>query len=127
MVRSVAGAVLGAVVWFFAITALGFLVRIAWPEIAAVKQLTDLTLPMLVTRLSVSALGSIAGGLAAALAAGERFRASLGAGVLLLAGFVPYHFTIWNNFPVWYHLTFLVSLPLLSVVGGRLAPLKTAP
>jgi hypothetical protein len=27
---------------------------------------------------------------------------------------------IWNQFPVWYHLTFFVSLVLLSVLGGRL-------
>ncbi len=38
----------------------------------------------------------------------------------MLLIFVPYHTTIWTQFPLWYHLTFFVSLLLLSVLGGRL-------
>jgi len=30
------------------------------------------------------------------------------------------HYSIWDKFPIWYHLTFLVSLPLLSAIGGSL-------
>jgi len=50
----------------------------------------------------------------------ESTRAPLGAGILLLVVFVPYHMTIWHNFPVWYHLTFFASLPVLSLLGGML-------
>jgi len=117
----IGGALPGAVSWFVAVAALGYLVRFAWPEMAAVRQMTELTMPMLVARLAISGLASIAGGVVAALVAGERSRAALGAGVLLLVGFVPYHLTIWNSFPIWYHLTFFASLPLLSVLGGQLA------
>jgi uncharacterized protein (DUF983 family) len=41
-------------------------------------------------------------------------------GIVLLAIFIPVHMNIWEHFPLWYHLTFLPSLPILSVVGGRL-------
>ena len=118
MLRLVAAIVVGALVWCVAIFVLGFVVGAAWPQMAAIRDMTLLTLPMLVTRLSISALGSLVGGYAAALTARENRRAPLGAGILLLAVFVPYHLSIWHEFPIWYHLTFFVSLPVLSMVGG---------
>jgi hypothetical protein len=120
MFRLIAGALSGAVAWFVSILVLGFLVGIAWPEMAAIRDMTLLTVPMLITRLSISALGSLAGGYVAAMIGRESTKAPLGAGILLLIVFVPYHFTIWQNFPIWYHLTFFVSLPVLSLLGGML-------
>jgi len=128
MLRLIAGILTGAVTWLVAVAVLGFLCGMAWPEMAAVRDMTLLTLPMLCTRLSISALSSLAGGYAAALVGRESTRAPLGAGLLLLVLFVPYHLTIWHNFPVWYHLTFFVSLPVLSLLGGmlRFGPLARA-
>jgi uncharacterized membrane protein len=120
--RLVAGILIGAVAWFVAVVVLGFVLAKLWPEMAAVTNMKALTFPMQVARLCVSGLASIAGGRVASLVSAERFKAALGAGVLLLAVFVPYHLTIWDNFPNWYHLTFFASLPLLSLVGGSLAP-----
>ena len=75
----------------------------------------------MVERLVISFLGTLAAGYVAALVGGERMRAPLITGVLLLAFWGYYHVTmIWNQFPVWYHLTFFVSLVLLSLLGGRL-------
>jgi len=85
-----------------------------------------LTFPMLVTRLAISATGSVLSGALAAMIARDAFKASLAAGVLLLIIFVPYHLTIWIDFPIWYHLTFFASLPLLSLLGGRLTGKKVA-
>ena len=120
MLRLIGGILAGAVVWLVSVFVLGFICGMVWPEMAAIKDMTLLTLPMLITRLSISAIGSLAGGYAAALIGRENTRAPLGAGILLLAVFVPYHMTIWHNFPVWYHLTFFVSLPVLSWLGGML-------
>jgi hypothetical protein len=120
MLRLIAGTLTGAVAWLVSVAILGFLCRIAWPEMAAIKDMTLLTAPMLITRLSISALGSLAGGYWAAMISRESTRAPLGAGILLLVVFVPYHMTIWHNFPVWYHLTFFASLPVLSLLGGML-------
>ena len=39
---------------------------------------------------------------------------------MLLAGFIPQHITLWEKFPVWYHLTFLLSLIPLTLLGGKL-------
>jgi len=45
---------------------------------------------------------------------------------VLLLIFAPFHYSIWSKFPIWRHLTFLVSLPLLNFIGGRLAPARSA-
>jgi len=41
-------------------------------------------------------------------------------GGLLLAAFIPQHLRLWSIFPLWYHLTFLVTLAPLIVLGSRL-------
>jgi hypothetical protein len=41
-------------------------------------------------------------------------------GALVLAVFLPEHVKLWHVFPVWYHLTFLVTLVPLIVLGARL-------
>src|SRR6185437_11083750 len=81
----------------------------------------------MIERLVISFIASLAAGYIAALLSGESRGAPLIAGVLLLVIFVPYHLydrdaqgTIWTSFPLWNHLTFFVSLPLLSVIGRRL-------
>jgi hypothetical protein len=121
MLRIAGGVLVGAVTWIFAVAALGFVLREAWPQMAEIREMTLLTVPMLFARLAVSALSSVAGGFAASLTSGEKVKASLGSGVLLLLVFVPYHTTIWHSFPVWYHLTFFVSLPVLGAAGGALS------
>jgi hypothetical protein len=124
MLRLVGGTVAGAVVWFVGAFILGQVLVHAWPQFAAItatKNPTLYTVPMLAARLGVSAVASIIGGAVAAWLGKDGFRAPLATGVVLLVVFVPYHtLMIWNQFPLWYHLTFFVSLPVLSVVGGRL-------
>jgi len=41
-------------------------------------------------------------------------------GLLLLVAFIPEHIRLWDKFPVWYHLMFLVSLVPLTYIGGTL-------
>lgn len=126
MVRLVIGALAGAIAWFVVIAALGVVVRFVWPEMADIRDMTMLTVPMLVTRLSISGIGSIVGGALAAIIGRDGMIPPLAAGALLLIVFVPYHLTIWISFPIWYHLTFFASLPLLSLLGGRLTGTKSA-
>ncbi len=77
------------------------------------------TVPMMIARLSESAVSSMFAGFIAAEIDRDG-RAPLAAGTVLLLLFAPGHYLLWTRFPVWYHLTFLVSLPLLSMIGGRL-------
>jgi hypothetical protein len=124
--RTIGGIVAGVVTWFVAVVALDFALRHAWPDYAAVEKAMTFTVPMMAARLTESGVGSILGGLVAALVSRERTQAPLWAGIVLLLPFLYYHyFTLWAKFPIWYHATFLTSL-VLSVLGGRLAPARAA-
>jgi hypothetical protein len=118
MVRTIGGTIAGIVAWLVVVTAISFALRAADPALAAALN-AHTTTAALAGRLAISFLGSLIGGYLAALIGGSR--AALIAGVLLLAAWGTYHVTmIWDQFPIWYHLTFFVSLPLLSYLGGRL-------
>jgi hypothetical protein len=39
-------------------------------------------------------------------------------GLILLIAFIPQHVAMWNTFPIWYHLAFLLSLLPLTYLGG---------
>jgi len=125
MLRLIGGAVVGVISWFVIVVVLDFLLRFSWHDYAVVERAMTFTLPMMAARLSESAISSLLSGLAAATVARGRW-AALISGLILLAYFLPVHYAIWNKFPVWYHLTFLTSLPLLAYVGSLFAEPKPA-
>jgi hypothetical protein len=43
-------------------------------------------------------------------------------GLVTLAIFLPSHYYLWEKFPLWYHLSFLVPLVPLVVLGAALWP-----
>ncbi|HEX2592936.1 MAG TPA: hypothetical protein VHL34_15660 [Rhizomicrobium sp.] len=122
--RLALGTLAGAIGWMILALGIGMVAGRLWPEFAvASRNPLTLTTVMLATRLGISFVASlISGAVAARLGASER--AALAAGVLLLLFWAPYHvLQIWAQFPIWYHLTFFVSLPLLAWIGGRFAPI----
>jgi hypothetical protein len=118
--RIIFGAVAGVVAWTIVVTACDIVIRKSWVEYALVEKSLAFTLPMMIARLAESAACSVLSGFVAALAAKERIKSSLAAGLVLLAAFLPVHISIWHKLPVWYHLVFFTSLPLLSLAGGLL-------
>jgi hypothetical protein len=80
------------------------------------------TVPMMLARLAIGALATLTAGLVAAIIAPRSMLARLLPGTLLLVLFIPVHIRLWDTFPVWYHLTFLVSLVPLCYLGGQIAP-----
>jgi hypothetical protein len=118
--KTILGIVLGVAAWFAVVLGISFAIKGADPALNAAL-VAHTTSTAMIERLVVSFIGTLAAGFVTALMSGERLRAPLIAGVLLLAWWGYYHVTmIWNQFPIWYHLTFFVSLPLLSVLGARL-------
>lgn len=118
MLRTILGAVAGVVVWVAVVVGVSFVIGMVAPDFneAMKAHATDTALA---SRLGISFIGTLAAGAIAAMIGGTR--APVLAGVLLLLIFVPYHMTIWGQFPLWYHLTYFVSLPVLSFVGGKFA------
>ncbi len=119
MLRQFGGVLAGFATWIVVVSLLNRGMRYGWHEYAAVEQAMAFTLPMMIARLSESAVASLVGGYVAALV-GKGGWAPLIAGTILLAAFIPEHYSIWSRFPIWYHLTFLTSLPVLSFLGGKL-------
>jgi hypothetical protein len=120
MLRIIGGAIGGIAIWIVVVTALNLGLRYGWHDYAAVEKAMTFTLPMMAARLLESAVSSIASGWAAVMVGKHKASATV-AGVVLLILFLPIHYSIWSKFPIWYHLTFLTSLVVLSIVGGMLA------
>lgn len=120
MLRLIGGVVAGLVVWAVVVTLLNFGLRYGLPGYTAVEKAMNFTVTMMIGRLSISAISSLVSGWAAAAIANRQLAATI-AGFLLLLLFLPVHYSIWSHFPIWYHLTFLISLPVLSIIGGRFA------
>ena len=119
MARGILGVVGGLVAFMAVVAVAGIIMRGAWPEYARVADAMTFTLPMMIARLTIGALATIAAGLVTAAIAKRSTLVRLAPGLLLLAAFIPQHIMLWEKFPVWYHLTFLLSLVPLTYLGGR--------
>src|SRR5262245_50018192 len=121
MAKKILGVVAGLAVWITIVTVVGAIMRLSWPAYASVADAMTFTFPMQVARLSISFLATLAAGLVTATIVQRSVVARLMTGVLLLMAFIPVHVMLWDKFPVWYHLTFLLSLVPLSYLGGTIA------
>jgi hypothetical protein len=118
-IRLAGGVIAGLVIWIAGVTLLNLGLRHGLPGYAGVEKAMTFTLPMLIARLAISAVSSLASGYGAARL-GHGRRAATITGVILLLVFLPVHYMLFDRFPLWYHLVFLVSLPVLSIAGGAL-------
>ena len=119
MARGILGVVAGLLTFVAVVAVAGIIMRGAWPEYAHVADAMTFTLPMMIARLAIGALATIAAGLVTAAIAKRSTLVRLAPGLLLLVAFIPQHMMLWEKFPVWYHLTFLLSLVPLTYLGGR--------
>jgi hypothetical protein len=124
MAKKILSVVAGLAVWMTIVGVAGAIMRLSWPAYASVADAMTFTLPMLVARLSISVLATLATGLVTATIAPRFMLARLMPGVLLLIVFIPVHVKLWDKFPVWYHLAFLVSLVPLTYLGGTMVPAR---
>ena len=123
MWRSVLGVVGGLAAWTLIVTLLNIGLRHALPGYAQAEPLLAFTLTMMIARLSMAAITSLAAGaVVGAIAPASRW-APWAVGLIILALFLPVHIQIWPRLPVWYHLFFLVTLVPFVVLGARL-PLR---
>jgi hypothetical protein len=122
MMRAALGVAVGFVVWWAVAAACGFVMRLAWPAYVAAEPSMAFDLTMKLARLGVGAAATLAGGGVAGYVSRGSRAAGLALGVVLVAVFIPIHIGLWAKFPLWYHLTFLVSLIPLSFVGAMIAP-----
>jgi hypothetical protein len=127
--RIAPGILVGFAAW---VTVAGFgflLLRTTWSSYAAAEPTKSYTLSMLISRLMVGVVCTLAAGAVAALVAKGSRTTSLFLGIVLLLISAPVHLpiefglhvSIWADYPAWYHFTFLLPLAPLTVLGGMLA------
>ena len=94
---------------------------------AAVAGKTPFTLSsaVLIALLIKSFIVSVISGFVTALIAGENTKSTLVLGVVLLLFGIFVQASHWNYMPLWYHLTFLILLIPMTILGGKLK--KQAP
>jgi hypothetical protein len=121
MMKMIGAVLAGFVAWIVVASVLGLGLRLGWPAYAAALPTRSYDLTMYLARLSISVVASLAAGAVAARLGGVGSRAALATGIVQLVLFAPYHMTIWDQYPVWYHLFFLGSLVPFALLGARLA------
>jgi hypothetical protein len=121
MWRAILSVVAGLVAWAVVVTLLNFGLRAAIPDYHAAEATLQFTMTMKIGRLTEAALASVAAGAITGLIAPGKKWAPWAVGLIILAMFLPVHFSLWNKFPAWYHLAFLVPLAPLVAFGGWLA------
>jgi hypothetical protein len=119
MARNIIGVVTGLAVWLAIAFVAGFIMRATWPAYVSVADAMTFTLPMMLARLSIGAVATVAAGFVTACIT-QSARARLIPGLILLIVFIPEHVNLWDKFPVWYHLWFLLSLVPLTYVGNSI-------
>lgn len=109
--------------WFVVATVGNVVLRAAISGYRAQEVAMSFSLGAMLGRLAVGFLATVA---ACVVAVRMRRSAVMGvmSGCVLLALFVPVHLSLWTKFPIWYHLFFLASLPVVGLVTGRMSATK---
>ena len=118
--KTVGAVIVALITWFFVATVLNLALRAWWPHYHEAEIAFNFTFAMKLVRLVLGAISTLSAGFVAAWIGKKRMSAAIFTGIVLLGLFIPGHYRIWDKFPVWYHLTFLVSLLPLTLLGAAL-------
>jgi predicted transporter len=120
MLRIFLGVTVGFVVWSILWVGVDAILRAVWTSYdESVKSMT-FSSSMLIVPLVLSAVVSIISGFVAALISRENSKSSLILGILLLIVGIFVQMSVWDKIPLWYHLTFLILLIPMTILGGKL-------
>jgi hypothetical protein len=122
MWRTILGIVVGLLAWLVVVSLIDRGLRLWLPGYAAAEPLLQFTFAMKIARLSMAAVTSLVAGAAIRVAAPQSRYAPWIVGFAVLAAFLPAHIHLWDRFPIWYHLSFLLPLVPLVAIGAALWP-----
>jgi hypothetical protein len=124
MKRAVVGFIAGFLAWIVVVSLIDRMLRLVLAGYAAAEPLLTFTLGMMAARLGMAAVTSVLAGAALGAVAPANKRTPWVLGVVLVAIFIPMHIRVWHSFPLWYHLTFLLTLAPLIALGAWLTNRK---
>ena len=122
MKRSILACLAGLLTWMVVVTVINRGLRLSLPNYTAAEQTLQFTLVMKWARLLMAIVTSVVAGAVTGWISRSSRWAPLIVGSVVLAMFVPLHIAIWSKFPVWYHLTFLLTIVPAVLVGALLPP-----
>ena len=126
MKRAILAFLAGLVMWLLVVSVLDRGLRIALAGYAVAESKMTFTPGMMAARLTIAVMTSVIAGAVAGWISPVGVRVAWVMGAILLAVFIPEHVRLWNAFPIWYHLTFLVTLVPLVVLGSWLTRTRTS-
>jgi hypothetical protein len=117
--RPILACLAGLVTWILVVSLINRMLRLSLPNYTAAEHTLQFTLGMKWARLLMAVATSlVAGAVTRRISPLSRW-APLIVGSIVLAMFLPLHIAIWNRLPVWYHLTFLLTI-IPAVLAGEL-------
>jgi len=122
MKRFILACLAGLLTWIVVVTVINRVLRLSLPNYIAAEQTLQFTLGMKWARLLMAIVTSLVAGAVAGWISPSSRWAPLILGSVVFAMFVPLHIAIWSKFPVWYHLTFLLTIIPAVLVGALLPP-----
>jgi len=124
MIRSTIAVIAGLLAWGICAVVLNLLLRLTLPGYTAAEPQMQFTTGMMLARLALpGGIPSVAAGFIGAWITPRNGRVIAVLITILLLVFVPAHYNLWTKFPLWYHVTFLGSLILLTWFGAKLRAL----
>jgi hypothetical protein len=126
MKRSLFACLAGLLTWMVVVTVINRILRMSLPNYTVAEHTLQFTLAMKWARLVMSVLTSLAAGAVTRWVSPSSRWAPLTVGGIVFALFLPAHISIWSKFPVWYHLTFLLTIIPAVFLGAMLRPRPNA-
>jgi len=97
--------------------------RASWPEYAMADPEKAYTLTMLLVRLFIFSSMIAATSAVATLVSGNRHLPWVAGGVILAVSVPPHLYPgyVWDDYPAWYHIAYLISIVPIAISAGRSA------
>ena len=121
MKRSILACIAGLLTWIVVVSVINRLLRLSLPNYTVAEHTLQFTLTMKWARLVMAIVTSLVAGAVTGWISPQSRWAPWILGGVVLAMFLPVHIAIWSKLPVWYHLTFLLTI-IPAVVVGALLP-----
>jgi hypothetical protein len=123
MNRFILACLAGLLTWILVVSVIDRVLGLSLPNYTAAEHTLQFTLGMKWARLLMAIVTSVmAGAVTGWISRSGRWAPSIVGGVVF-AMFLPVHSAIWSRFPVWYHLTFLLTIVPAVLVGALLPAL----
>lgn len=117
--RTIAAVTAGLSVWVVMATLGDLVLRLVVDGYREAERALAFTPMMMIERLALGLLASVASGGLARLVSGPGSPAPWITGFVLLVFFVPVHIDLWGRFPLAYHLFFLASIATVPSLAAR--------